>query len=187
MVDLHESQLSAGNRRLQRPRLRRFRAPVDDPLCRETGDGRRSRPGGGEPAWHTRRRHGAGNAEYRQTAAPRTANWSLARSWGSLSVQTLSTEYRYDNGAISARAGGHGFGIGSAFKPTEKDTLILQITMGKGLGRYLPTTSWHIASYSAAANLIHLCRSHSYVLGWEPQLDRQGPQQPRLRLYAHRK
>lgn len=94
------------------------------------------------------------------------ANWSLARSWGSLSVQALSTEYRYDNGAVTARAGGHGFGIGGAFKPTEKDTLTLQITTGKGLGRYLPTTSWHIASYSAAANAIHLYRSHSYVLGW---------------------
>lgn len=94
------------------------------------------------------------------------ANWSLARPWGSLSVQALSTQYRYDDGMVSAKAGGHGLGLGGAFRPTDKDTLTFQITAGRGLGRYLPATSWHIASYDAAGNTIRLYRSRSYVLGW---------------------
>lgn len=94
------------------------------------------------------------------------ANWSLVRPWGSLSVQALATEYRYDNGTVAARAGGHGLGFGGSFKPTEKDSLTFQLTTGKGLGRYLPTTSWHIASYNAGGNTVRLYRSNSHVLGW---------------------
>jgi len=52
------------------------------------------------------------------------------------------------------------------FKPTDMDTLQYQYTTGKGLGRYVPTTSWHIASYNAADNTIRLYRSNSYTFGW---------------------
>lgn len=95
-----------------------------------------------------------------------TANWTLSRSWGSASVQGLLTEFRYDDGATSAKTQGYGLGAGAMYRLTERDTLLLQYTAGEGLGRYLPHTSWHIASYDAATNRIRLYRSSSYVLGW---------------------
>lgn len=94
------------------------------------------------------------------------ANWSIARPWGMLSAQALSTEYRYDDGSRSAKANGHGFGLGGAFKLGAQDNLLFQFTGGKGLGRYLPATSWHIASYDAERNRVRLYRSDSWMFGW---------------------
>lgn len=94
------------------------------------------------------------------------ANWSLARDWGMVSAQALFTKYDYNNGlGVKASKSGHGLGLGGVFKPTPQDSLMLQYTTGKGLGRYVPTTSYHIAYYDAA-NGLKLYDSDSLVLGW---------------------
>ncbi|MCL4758135.1 MAG: porin [Rhodocyclaceae bacterium] len=92
-------------------------------------------------------------------------NWTKAFDRGFVSAQGLSTTYRYDDGAgLTDTRRGWGFGLGGAFSVTDADTLIAQYTTGKGLGRYLPTTSYHIASFDGAD--IRLYRSNSYVVGW---------------------
>jgi hypothetical protein len=94
------------------------------------------------------------------------ANWSMSRDWGMISAQALYTKYSYDDGAgVKTSKTGHGLGIGGVFKPTPKDSIMAQYTTGEGLGRYVPTTSYHIAYYDAA-NGLKLYDSDSWVLGW---------------------
>ncbi len=94
------------------------------------------------------------------------ANWSLSRDWGMVSAQALYTKYDYDDGAgTKTSKSGWGLGLGGVWKPTTRDSLMFQYTTGKGIGRYVPTTSYHIAYYDDA-NGLKLYESDSWVLGW---------------------
>ena len=94
------------------------------------------------------------------------ANWTAPFAMGSVSAQGLSTEYRYDDGAgTTAKKSGWGFGLGAVLKPTDKDSLLFQYTTGEGLGRYLPTTSYHIAVFDPAKG-VQLYESDSWLVGW---------------------
>jgi len=94
------------------------------------------------------------------------ANWSLSRDWGMVSAQALYTKYDYDDGAgATASRSGYGLGLGGVWKPTARDSLMVQFTTGKGIGRYVPTTSYHIAYYDAT-NGLKLYDSDSLVIGW---------------------
>lgn len=95
------------------------------------------------------------------------ANWTLTKDWGFVSAQGLLTEFRFDNAAgVTDNKNGYGLGLGGAFKVTDKDTILAQYTTGKGIGRYMPTTAFHIAVFDPATNQIRLYRSNSAVLGW---------------------
>lgn len=92
-------------------------------------------------------------------------NWTKNFERGFVSAQALSTTYRYDdNAGVTDKKSGWGFGLGGAVSVSDADRLLMQYTTGKGLGRYLPTTSYHIASFDGAD--VHLYKSDSYVLAW---------------------
>lgn len=93
------------------------------------------------------------------------ANWTKTFERGHVSAQFLNTEYRIQGNGISDSKQGYGFGLGGNFKITSADNLQMQITVGKGIGRYVPTTSYHIAALDAS-NQIQLYRTTSLVLGW---------------------
>ncbi|MGE5385382.1 MAG: DcaP family trimeric outer membrane transporter [Betaproteobacteria bacterium] len=93
-------------------------------------------------------------------------NWKKSFERGFVTAQFLNSEYRIDNGAgIKTSKQGWGFGLGGAWKVTDNDNLMLQVTVGEGIGRYIPTTSYHIAVIDAN-NKIQLYRSSSWVAGW---------------------
>lgn len=93
------------------------------------------------------------------------ANWTKTFSRGFVSAQFLNSEYRIQGNNIRDSRQGYGYGIGGAWKVTDANNLTLQITAGKGIGRYIPTTSYHIAALDAN-NHIQLYRTTSWVAGW---------------------
>lgn len=93
-------------------------------------------------------------------------NWNKTFERGHVGVQFVNSEYRVKGAGINDSKQGYGFGIGGNYKVTDSDNLVLQITAGKGIGRYVPTTSYHIAAYDAVNNRIQLYRSTSWVAGW---------------------
>ena len=92
------------------------------------------------------------------------ANWTKTFERGFISAQALSSQYKVQ-GATNSSAAGWGFGLGGAWKVTDSDNLMFQYTTGKGIGRYVPTTSYHIAAI--VDGKIRLYRSDSYVAGWQ--------------------
>lgn len=93
------------------------------------------------------------------------ANWTKTFSRGHVSVQFLNSEYRIKADGINDSKQGYGLGIGGNYKLTDKDNFVGQVIAGKGIGRYIPTVSYHIAAVDAS-NKIQLYRSTSWVLGW---------------------
>ncbi len=92
------------------------------------------------------------------------AAWNKTFERGHIGAQFLNSEYRIQ-GVNNNSKQGYGFGIGGNFKVTDADNLTLQVTAGKGIGRYIPTTSYHVAALDGAGK-IQLYRSTSWVLGW---------------------
>jgi len=91
------------------------------------------------------------------------AKWTKTFSRGFISAQALTGQLKARSATDSGTVSTWGFGLGGAWKITDKDNLMLQLTTGKGIGRYIP------AAYYQQAYLdgnLKAYSSNSWVAGW---------------------
>ncbi len=92
--------------------------------------------------------------------------WDKGFQWGSMSIRGMTQELRVDDGA-GAKAAQRGWGAGTSalVKTFGSDYLVLAVTYGDGIGRYLNYIEG--AGYDAAANDIVVERAIALIAGYQ--------------------
>lgn len=92
--------------------------------------------------------------------------WDKGFKWGSMSIRGMTQELRVDDGA-GAKAAQRGWGAGTSalVKTFGSDYLVLAVTYGDGIGRYLNYIEG--AGYDAAANDIVVERAIALIAGYQ--------------------
>jgi hypothetical protein len=92
--------------------------------------------------------------------------WDKGFQWGAMSIRGMTQELRIDDGqAKKATKRGYGAGASAFIKTLGRDYLIVAVTYGQGIGRYLNYIEGSM--YDDATNVIEVERAVGVVAGYQ--------------------